>query len=159
MEIPRNYVSLLSDVLRRFPFGGGSSGVRLYVTVRVTTCLTLTGFAEVALLGVFGARSCQLGEKAQWVLVALRGVALYGVALNGVALYGVALYGDALYGVAARGESFMDNVLSDCGIRSRRRAGGDLGDLTLHGERGGRENDGDLRDSAEEKAGLVALDG
>ena len=29
--------------LRRFPLGAGSSGVRVYVTVRVTTCLTLTG--------------------------------------------------------------------------------------------------------------------
>ena len=27
----------------RFPFGAGSRAVRVYVTVRVTTCLTLTG--------------------------------------------------------------------------------------------------------------------
>lgn len=63
--------SLHSCVLRRFPFGGGSSGVRLYVTVRVTTCRTLTALADVALLGVAlrGAskyRSFQLdGEKGE----------------------------------------------------------------------------------------------
>lgn len=81
------------------------------------------------------------------------------MALRGVALYGVALYGVALYGLAVRGESFMVNILSDCGIRSRRKADGDMGDLTLQGDIGGRETDGDLRDGAEEKAGLVAVDG
>lgn len=44
-------------------------------------------------------------------------------------------------------------------MRSRRSACGDLGDLTLQGEMGGREIAGDLSDAPEEKAGLVAVDG
>ena len=70
-----------SWVLRLLPFGGGSSGVRLYVTVRVTTCLTLTAFV-IALLGASRYRSFQSdGEKGDRILVALRGRALHGVAL------------------------------------------------------------------------------
>lgn len=57
-----------------------------------------------------------------------------------------------------RGESFRE-VLIACGIRRRRRACGDFGDRTLHGEIGGSEIAGDLSDAPEEKAGLVAVDG
>ena len=68
----------------------------------------------------------------------------------------VALSGVAVNGVAVRGESFADKVFSECGIRNRRRAGGDLGDLELEGDRGGRDTAGDFNDGPEEKAGLVA---
>lgn len=36
-------VAELHPTLLRLPLGAGSNGVRVYVTVRVTTCLTLTG--------------------------------------------------------------------------------------------------------------------
>ena len=36
-------VAEVHPTLLRLPLGAGSSGVRVYVTVRVTTCLTLTG--------------------------------------------------------------------------------------------------------------------
>jgi hypothetical protein len=128
--------------------------VRLYVTVRVTTCLTLTALGVVALLGS-KPRSCQsLGEDAQKLEVALRGVAVYGLAE-----YGIAENGFALNGVVVRGESLIESVLSDCGIRNRRRAGGFFGDFTLHGEGGGSETDGDFKDGADGNAGLVAVEG
>jgi len=36
-------VAEVHPTLLRLPLGAGSRGVRVYVTVRVTTCLTLTG--------------------------------------------------------------------------------------------------------------------
>lgn len=58
-----------------------------------------------------------------------------------------------------RGESFIGNILSDCGIRSGLRAGGDLSGFTSRGDGGGRETDGDFKGGVEEKAGLVAVEG
>ena len=114
--------------------------MRLYVTVRVTTCRTLTALAVVALLGASKYRIFQSdGENGEYMAVALRGVALSGVAV--------------------RGESLIDTVLIDWGMRSRRSAGGDLGDLTLQGERGGMEIAGDFNDCAAETTGLVAVEG
>lgn len=127
------------EVLRRFPLGGGSSGVRLYVTVRVTTWRTLTDLAGVALRGVSKYRIFQSdGEKGEHRPVALRGVALSGVAV--------------------RGEG-MPRVLMEAGMRNLLRAGGDFGDFALIGEYGGRETAGDFKDGAVEKAGLVAEEG
>jgi hypothetical protein len=74
-EIPAQ-ASRHSWVLRLFPLGGGSSGVRLYVTVRVTTCRTLTAFV-VALLGASRYRSFQSdGENGDRRLLVLQGFAL-----------------------------------------------------------------------------------
>lgn len=78
-----------------------------------------------------------------------------------------ALRGVALIGVAVPGKSLVESVLRDWGIRSLLNAGGDLedltsfgsGDLILQGDGGGSDTVGDFRDGAEEKAGLVAVDG
>lgn len=64
--------------------------------------------------------------------------------------------------MAVRGESFEENGLSDWGMRSRRSAGGALADFTVQGDGGGREMagvSGDLAETSEESAGLVAVDG
>jgi hypothetical protein len=60
------------------PLGGGSKCVRLYVTVRVTTCRTLTAFPP-ALRGVSIHRIFQSeGEKGECRVRALRGESVIG---------------------------------------------------------------------------------
>lgn len=60
------------------PLGGGSRCVRLYVTVRVTTCRTLTDFPP-ALLGVSMHRIFQSdGENGECTVRALRGESVIG---------------------------------------------------------------------------------
>lgn len=67
-----------SHVLRRFPFGGGSRCVRLYVTVLVTTCRTLTGLPP-ALRGVSIYRIFQSeGENGDRIVRALPGDSVPG---------------------------------------------------------------------------------
>lgn len=64
--------------------------------------------------------------------------------------------------MAVRGESLEEKDLSDWGMRSRRSAGGALADFTVQGEGGGRDMAGvvgDLTETPEESAGLVAVDG
>ena len=58
-----------ASIFLLLPFGAGSSGVRQYVTVLVTTCLTLTRPGLPLISG-----SALVGEK----------VALHGAALSGV---------------------------------------------------------------------------
>lgn len=62
-------------LFQRFPLGAGSSGVRQYVTVLVTTCLTLTLPGGPCASGL---ASCDSNE------------ALQGAALSGVETYGEA---------------------------------------------------------------------
>ena len=84
-----------SSIFLRLPLGAGSRGVRVYVTVLVTTCLTFIDRGRPVCGGsgkyrVFPSMIQLVGEKGE------RGTALRGVALRGVALFDVVLRGDSL---------------------------------------------------------------
>jgi len=74
-------VADVHPTLLRFPLGAGSSGVRVYVTVRVTTCLTLTGrwlpMRGASKYRVLPSRAQSAGEKGERT-AALRGESVAG---------------------------------------------------------------------------------
>ena len=113
-----------SSTLRFLPFGAGSSGGdRLYVTVLVTTDLTLTGLGQ-ALLG---------GSK--WRRVVLSTVQSAGE--NGEQSTALLI---PLMAVRGEGPQAVGEKAGECGMRSRLNA---VGVLRLYGV-GGTELVGDL---------------
>lgn len=113
----------LHSIFLLLPLGAGSKGVDVYVTVLVTTCLTLTwrgaehieGAPKTLVLPSMIQLVGENGERSTLLLgvafVALLRVALLGAALRGTALLGVAL--------ELRGDMLIME-LGDCGMRSLR---------------------------------------
>ena len=95
------------------PLGAGSNAVRVYVTVLVTTCLTLTGRETPDC----GGSMKLLVLPSIYQLVGEYGdlrTALLGVALAGVVELLIALFGEAQ--VELYGESGIRSFLKDVGV-------------------------------------------